>query len=103
MDAQIALDWLSGSRPSLGDPGWTRLNGEMQYRWLDRFMTGRLALGRQDQRDGSSNTALSWSHSQDLSQSTHFRTNINYVTNTFIQRNTSFNPAQVLATIHSDA
>lgn len=103
MDAQIALDWRSGSRPSEGDPGWTRLNGEMQYRWLDRFMTGRLALSRQDQRDGSSNTALSWSHNQDFSQDTHFRTNINYVTNTFIQRNTTFNPAQVLATISSQA
>jgi hypothetical protein len=103
MDAQIALDWRSGSRPSEGDPGWTRINGEMQYRWLDRFITGRFALSRQDQRDGSSNTALSWGHSQEFSQDTRFRTNINYVTNTFIQRNTTFNPAQVLATIHSDA
>ncbi|HEY3133440.1 MAG TPA: putative LPS assembly protein LptD [Gemmatimonadaceae bacterium] len=103
MDAQIALDWRSGSRPSQGDPGWTRINGEMQYRWLDRFMTGRFGVGRQDQRDGSSNTALSWSHSQDFSQNTHLRTNINYVTNTFIQRNTTFNPAQVLATISSQA
>ncbi|HEX6558388.1 MAG TPA: putative LPS assembly protein LptD, partial [Longimicrobiales bacterium] len=44
MDAQIALDWRSGSRPSEGDPGWVRMNGELQYRWLDRFMTGRVAL-----------------------------------------------------------
>jgi hypothetical protein len=103
MDAQFALDWRSGSRPSEGDPGWTRLNGELQYRWLDRFMTGRLGLSRQDQRDGSSNTALSWSHSQEFSQSTHINANINYVTNTFIQRTTTFNPAQVLATISSQA
>ncbi len=103
MDAQFALDWRSGSRPSAGDPGWTRLNGEVQYRWLDRFVTGRLGLSQMDLRDGSSQTSVTWSHSQDFSQDTHFRTNINYTTNTFIQRNTTFNPAQVLATISSQA
>jgi lipopolysaccharide export system protein LptA len=103
MDAQFALDWRSGARPTLGDPGWVQLNGEMQYRWLDRFVTGQLALSRHDQRDGSTNTSLSWNHSQDFSQSTHFRANVNYVTNTFIQRTTAFNPAQVLANIQSSA
>jgi len=103
MDAQFALDWRSGSRPSEGDPGFTRLNADFQYRWLDRFVTGRFAISQLNQRDGASNTAITWTHSQDFSQSTHFRTNINYVTNTFVQRNTSFNPAAVLATISSSA
>src|SRR5450756_1524358 len=86
MDAQVALDWRSGARATVGDPGWVQVNGEMQYRWLDRFMTGRLGLSRHDQGDGSTNTALSWSHSQSFSQNTHFTTNINYVSNTFVQR-----------------
>jgi len=103
LDAQFALDWRSGSRPSEGDPGWTRLNADMQYRWLDRFVTGRFAISQLNQRDGTSNTAINWAHSQDFSQDTHFRTNVNYVTNTFVQRNTSFNPAQVMATISSSA
>ena len=103
MDAQIAFDWRSGSRPSDGDPGWVRMNGEWQYRWLDRFLSGRLGLSHHAQRDGSTNTAVSWAHSQDFSQSTHLSTNINYVTNTFIQRTTTFNPSQVLATISSQA
>ncbi|MEO8909074.1 MAG: putative LPS assembly protein LptD [Gemmatimonadaceae bacterium] len=103
MDAQFALDWRSGARSTPGDPGWVRLNGEMQYRWLDRFVSGRIAMFRQSQNDGSSNTALSWQHSQDFSQDTHFNANINYVTNTFIQRTTTFNPAAVLATISSQA
>ena len=103
MDAQVALDWRSGARSSVGDPGWVRINGDWQYRWLDRFLTGRVAMFHQAQRDGSRNTALSWQHSQDFSQNTHFTTNINYVTNTFIQRTTTFNPAQVLATISSQA
>jgi len=103
MDAQFALDWRSGARATVGDPGWVRLNGELQYRWLDRFLSGRIALNRQSQSDGSSNTALSWQHSQDFSQDTHLSANINYVTNTFIQRTTTFTPAAVLASISSQA
>lgn len=103
MDAQVALDWRSGARSTVGDPGWVRINGEMQYRWLDRFVTGRVALFRHTQYDGSTNTGLSWSHSQDFSQSTHLRADVNYVTNTFIQRTTQFIPAAVLANISSHA
>jgi hypothetical protein len=103
MDAQVALDWRSGARSTVGDPGWVTLNGEMQYHWLDRFMTGRLALFRHSQNDGSTNTGLSWGHSQDFSQNTHLRADVNYVTNTFIQRTTQFNPSAVLANISSRA
>lgn len=103
MDAQVALDWRSGARSTPGDPGYLRTNGELEYRWLDRFMTGSMALSHQAQRDGSSNTALSWQHSQNFSQSTSINANINYVTNTFVQRTTNFNPATVLATISSHA
>jgi len=103
MDAQVALDWRSGARATDGDPGWVQLNGEMQYRWLDRFVSGRLGLSQQDLRDGSKNTRLSWGHSQAFSQDTHVSANINYVSNTFVQRNTAFNPAAVLANIQSSA
>jgi sec-independent protein translocase protein TatC len=103
MDAQVALDWRSGSRPSQGDPGWVRYNGELQYRWLDRFMSGRLGAYYHAQRDGTSNTAISWNHNQDFSQDTRFHADVNYVTNTTLQRQTTFNVAQVLATIRSTA
>ena len=103
MDAQAWMDWRSGSRPSEGDPGWLRLNGQMQYRWLDRFVTGRLAVSHLGQRDGTSNTAVSWSHQQSFSQSTNLTTSVNYMTNTFVQRRTTFDPRQVLASIVSTA
>ncbi|HMI47393.1 MAG TPA: putative LPS assembly protein LptD [Gemmatimonadaceae bacterium] len=103
MDAQVALDWRSGARSTPGDPGWVQLNGEMQYRWLDRFVSGRLALSQHDQRDGSKNTSLSWNHSQAFSQDTHFNTNVNYVSNTMIQRTTAFTAAAALASITSSA
>ena len=103
MDAQVSMDWRSGARPESGDPGWVRINGEWRYRWLDRFVTGRLAVSRLAQRDGTSNTSYSWGHQQDFSQSTHLTTNINYVTSTSIQRRTTFDPRMVLATIASQA
>ncbi len=103
MDAQFALDWRSGSRPSEGDPGWIQYNGELQYRWLDRFMTGRIGAYYHAQRDGTSNTAISWYHNQDFSQDSRFHADVNYVTNTALQRSTTFNVAQVLASIRSTA
>ena len=103
MDAQFALDWRSGARGDDADPGWVRTNGELQYRWLDRFLSGRVGLFRHAQRNGSQNTGLTWNHDQSFSQHTRLTTNINYVTDTRIQRTTTFNPQQVLATISSQA
>src|SRR5687768_16481546 len=103
MDAQFAFDWRSGSRPSEGDPGWVRFNATMQYKWLNRFLSGSLSSFHHAQRDGTTNTAVSWAHQQSFSQSTTFTSNINYVTNTTVQRTTTFDPRQVLATIGSRA
>jgi LptD protein len=103
MDAEFALDWRSGARATDGDPGYVRTNGELNYRWLDRFMSGRVAVSHQAQRDGSSNTGVSWNHSQNFSNETSLNANINYVTNTFVQRTTNFNPSSVLASIQSQA
>ncbi|MEO8194736.1 MAG: putative LPS assembly protein LptD [Gemmatimonadales bacterium] len=101
MDAQVTMDWRSGASGSGSDPGWLRLNGEWRYRWLDRFLTGRFGVSQLWQRDGNRNTALSWAHQQDFSQTTHLTTDINYVTSTALQRQNSFDPRQVLATIQS--
>ena len=103
MDAELSFDWRSGSRPSEGDPGWVRLNGSWQYRWLDRFLSGGLRMSHHAQRDGSKNTSVSWNHSQAFSQATSLNTNVNFVTNTTVQRTTTFDPRQVLATIRSPA
>ncbi|MDO8502883.1 MAG: putative LPS assembly protein LptD [Gemmatimonadaceae bacterium] len=103
MDTQVSLDWRSGAASSVSDPGWLRVNGEWRYRWLDRFLTGRIGVSRLWQRDGNRNLALSWAHQQDFSQTTHLTTDINYVKNTSLQRRNSFDPQQVLATIQSRA
>ena len=101
MDAQVAIDWRSGSRPSLGDPGWMRLTGEWQYRWLDRFLSGRIGGSHHAQRDGSTNTAFSWQHQQKFSEQRTLTANLNYATNTTVQRTTTVNPIAAFAVIGS--
>ena len=103
MDGQVSLDWRSSAGASDGDPGWVRVNGEWRYRWLDRFLTGRLAISRLGQRDGQTNTAYSWGHQQNFSQTSSLTTDINYVTSTVLQRQNTFDPRQILATIQSQA
>jgi hypothetical protein len=103
LDSQVWMDWRSGARGSEQDPGWTRWNAEVRYRWLNRFMTGRLASSHTSDQNDATNTAVSWSHEQAFSQTRRLTTNVNYVTNTRLQRQNAFNPQQVLATISSQA
>jgi lipopolysaccharide assembly outer membrane protein LptD (OstA) len=105
MDASASLDWLSSARPGNENenPGFTRYNGEWNYRWLNRFLQGRMAASYLKQRDDQTNFAVSWGHSQEFSQRTRLTTDVNYVTSTQVQRSTTYNPYQVLATIQSRA
>ena len=103
IDAQVAVDWRSSAGESeFSDPGYMRYNGEFRYRWLDRFLSGNLALAHTLQA-GSTNTAISWGHQQSFTRNSSLSTNLNYVTSTTIQRNTTVNPYSALATISSQA
>ncbi|HSJ62543.1 MAG TPA: putative LPS assembly protein LptD [Gemmatimonadaceae bacterium] len=101
MDAQLSFDWRSGARSTDQDPGWKRWNGEWRYRWLDRFLSGRVALSHEDWDNGQTNSKVSWSHAQDFSMRSKLNTNINYVTSTQLQSRQAFNVAAALATIAS--
>jgi hypothetical protein len=100
-DATTWIDWRSSARPEVGDPGWTQYNGEFRYRWLNRFVTGSFAMSYQTLSDNETNTAISWQHQQDFSQSAHLNMNINYETSTTVQQQTYYNPYSVLAVISS--
>ena len=101
VDAQVSMDWRSSARGTAFDPGWTRVNGELRYRWLDRFLSGSLALSQNTLSTGSRNTAVSWSHAQEFSSKTRLNTNLNYVSSTQVQRQTIINPMAAVATIAS--
>ncbi len=102
MDAQLWMDWRSPTGgSSTGDPGFTRFNGEWRYAWRNRFLQGQIAAAYTNQRDGQTNLALSWAHSQDFSRNSRLTANLNYVTSTSLQRQNTFNPYAAMATISS--
>ncbi len=101
VDAQVTMDWRSSARPAEGDPGWVRFKTAMRYAWRDRFLGGELGLSQHFLRDGSTNQQYSLNHRQEFSQRTRLSANLNYVTNTTVQRNTTFNPFAAIQTISS--
>jgi lipopolysaccharide assembly outer membrane protein LptD (OstA) len=102
MDAEAWYDWRSSARGTVNDPGFSRVNGQFRYRWLDRFITGGIAANHLAQPGGSNNTAVTWYHSQEFSSTSRFNANVNFTTNTFALRQTTYNPVQQLAAISSD-
>jgi lipopolysaccharide assembly outer membrane protein LptD (OstA) len=102
MDAEVWYDWRSSARGNISDPGFSRISGQFRYRWLDRFITGGLAANHLAQPGGSNNTAVTWFHSQEFSSTSRFNANVNFTTNTFALRQTTFNPQQQLSAISSD-
>jgi hypothetical protein len=101
LDAQLTMDWRSGARPDEGDPGWVKFNGRFRYTWQDRFLAGEMGVSQHYLRDGSTNQQYSLNHRQEFSQRTKLTANLNYVTNTTVQRNTQFNPFAAVQTISS--
>jgi hypothetical protein len=101
VDAQAFLDWRSSAgQTELGDPGFMRYNGEVRYRWLDRYIAGNLAMSQTTQGN-SRNTAVTWGHQQSFTKNSSLSANMNYATNTILQRNTTSNPYSALAVISS--
>ncbi len=98
---QFSLDWRSNARTESSNPGSVRINGRADYAWKSRFVTGSLGYSQNYQRNGSTNQEYSWRHSQSFSQRTSLTADVNYTSNTSIQRQTTFNPYVALGTIRS--
>jgi lipopolysaccharide assembly outer membrane protein LptD (OstA) len=101
MNAEASFDWRSGARSTDQDPGFVRGNVELRYKWLDRFISGETAVSYLAQRNGTTNTSITWNHNQDFSRQTRLTARLNWVQNTQIQRQTTVNPTAANATIRS--
>jgi len=99
------LDWRSSvGDDRLGDQGWTKFNGQWDYAWMNRFLSGSLASSYETETDGSTNTAITWMHNQKFpGLQSSLVTDVNWVTNTTLQRRNTFDPVAALATITSNA
>ena len=103
VDFAASMDWRSSANSTEQDPGWTRWNTELRYRWLNRFASGRVGASFHSLSSGTSNTQLSWSHSQEFSSKSRLTTSMNFATSTTVQRQTALAPLAALATIASQA
>jgi hypothetical protein len=101
MDAELSIDWRSDANGTFSDRGFVRTNGEWRYRWINRFITGRVALERLVYANGNTNLSISINHSQDFSRLTRLTANLNWTQNTRIQQATTINPYAATATILS--
>ncbi len=93
MDASVTMDWFSGN--------YTRVNADFRYDFMKKFMNGSLGVGRSWGADGNS-VELSWTHSHDLSPGTHLRASVDFVENTRIFQDRSFDPEDQTRTVDSD-
>lgn len=96
LDVLFTGDWFSGR--------YVQVHGQAQYRWIDRFMQGRLTYSRMSQLDQSANnTQLGWNHSQRFNATTDFNASVNYATSGRVIQRNSLDPYLVTATMGSNA
>ncbi len=101
-DAQTSLDWQAGGAGGASTvPGYTRFNADLRYNVLSRFIEGRASVSRTNQANGQRNTAVTWQYNQSFNKETRLAANVNFVTNTTVQRETTFNPTAQVGTIVS--
>lgn len=93
MDAQFTVDWFGGQ--------FTRVNGAYRYKFLKNFLQGNLITSYSFGETGR-NLSLAWSHNQDLTPVTQLRINAQYVQDTKVFEDQSFDPREQTAIITSD-
>jgi hypothetical protein len=103
MDAKIEMGWRSGARGTESDPGWLDWRAQWVYNWLSRAMRGGLAWSNSSWTNGRSGSAYRFWHAQQFSQKSSLRADLNYQTNTNLERDRSVTVEQTFATIHSSA
>jgi hypothetical protein len=101
MDAKIEMGWRSGARGSDTDPGWLDWRADWKYSWLERAMNGGLAWSHSSQTNDRATSAYRFWHSQQFSQKSSLRADLNYQTNTSVYRDRALTVEQTFATIHS--
>ena len=96
VDVLASADWFSGTSFSM--------NGQLHYRWLNRFVQGGLSYSRVTQLDAIRHSnRIAWNHNQSFNSRTRFAANIDYATSaSVIQRNT-IDPFLTTAQLSSSA
>ncbi len=89
LDVQASMDWFAETSLSL--------NGQVRYRWLDRFVNGQIGVSRVFESGvngapGGRTMRLNWNHQQQFSQRTRLNANVDFATSTRVLRENSVDP-----------
>lgn len=68
---------------------WT---AEGEYRWLERFTSGRVQYSRRREPEGASGYQVRWDHRQNFSLTTSLTASVNYMSNTSIVNRNAIDP-----------
>jgi sec-independent protein translocase protein TatC len=94
LDFLVSADWYAGR--------YLSLSAQTQYRWLDRFIDGRIGFERFAQLDQAGHSIrLGWQHQQRFSSRTNLSANIDYASNTSVIQTNTVNPFLVTASLTS--
>jgi Tat protein translocase TatC len=95
MDIRASVDWWSGTL--------VQLNGQLSYRWLNRFIDGSLAASRIYESEGSRSLQLTFNHNQRFDQRTNLSASINFATTASVLQRNSVDPRLATASLASNA
>lgn len=84
LDVAAKVDWYANRYFE-----WT-LDGN--YKWLDRFTTGRLSYSRRREPEGANGWQLQWNHQQNFNLTTSLTASVNYMSNTSIVNRNAIDP-----------
>ena len=79
-----SLDWFANRS--------TTYRGQFEYRWLDRFMTGSIAVSDVIQTNSLTTKTISWQHNQNFNTTTSIALNFNYASSGSVLQNNTLDP-----------
>jgi Tat protein translocase TatC len=94
-DALAKFDWYASR--------YYRWETGVQYHWLDRFVGGSFLFNRTVDDNGTSALGVIWQHRQSFSLTSTLNMDVNYTSNTSIDRRNSTNPSTVVQQVTSRA
>ena len=99
VDVRTWLDWFAKNSVTV--------NGEMRYRWRNRFVSGGLSVSRIFESGiggapGGRSMRLRWGHQQNFDQRTRLSASVDYATSSRIVERNAVNPFLATATLGSN-
>ncbi|MBI1723654.1 MAG: LPS-assembly protein LptD [Gemmatimonadetes bacterium] len=92
-DAQLTLSWYAQR--------FIEVNGQVRYRWLDRFIRGGLNYRELHEARGSTNRDILWQHNQEFSLASSLNMSLHYASSASVISRNAVDP--VLATAQIDS